>query len=176
MNVLGWGNPYFSALYDECYSVFGCYDAQTTSVDQAKHTSYEVIGWYSDEGEDYVQSSLQGTLQARQAEVLDAASVLSRAESDLLEAEQADALVGSDETAALADARESVAMAEALKQEKVSAAIGTGGVGRGELGDRGCVGRDVEDAVFWSDCVCGGCELGRWDRYDDDRVGSGAEQ
>ena len=33
LNVLGWGNPYFSALYDQCFSVFGCYDSNSHSID-----------------------------------------------------------------------------------------------------------------------------------------------
>ena len=58
MNVLGWGNPYFSALYDQCFSVFGCYDSNSHSIDSVQGYSYEVIGWYADSTKDYIKESI----------------------------------------------------------------------------------------------------------------------
>tara|TARA_B110000879_G_C11184189_1_gene520365 strand:+ start:13562 stop:20239 length:6678 start_codon:yes stop_codon:yes gene_type:complete len=58
LNVLGWGNPYFSALYDQCFSVFGCYDSSSNSIASVKGCSYEVIGWYADSTKDYIKESI----------------------------------------------------------------------------------------------------------------------
>ena len=55
LNVLGWGNPYFSALYDQCFSVFGCYDSNSHSIASVQGCSYEVIGWYADSTKDYIK-------------------------------------------------------------------------------------------------------------------------
>jgi hypothetical protein len=117
LNVLGWGNPYFSALYDECFSVFGCYDASTTSIQQVKNTHYEVIGWYSDSGEDYVEKHLQTELDKRREASDEAQQALEQAEQDYSQAQQAGAT-----PEALADAEESVGIAERFKQEKIDEA------------------------------------------------------
>jgi hypothetical protein len=47
LSVLGWGTPYFSALYAECFSVFGCYDDEIIGLNAAQYC-YEVYGWYAD--------------------------------------------------------------------------------------------------------------------------------
>jgi hypothetical protein len=123
LNVLGWGNPYFSALYDECSSVFGCYDKETTSIEQVKNTSYEVIGWYSNSDEDYVQQHLQQELSARNDKVSEADSDLQKAQQELSQAQQAYASSPTNERAQrVADAEESVQMAEQSKQEKTNEA------------------------------------------------------
>ncbi|MDW3195103.1 MAG: hypothetical protein R8G66_22205 [Cytophagales bacterium] len=57
LNVLGWGNPLFSALYTSCYSVFGYYD-ETLSDEQVKDYTYEVYGWYANEQQDFVRQHL----------------------------------------------------------------------------------------------------------------------
>ncbi|AUI87753.1 hypothetical protein BS333_15230 [Vibrio azureus] len=57
LNVLGWGTPYFSSLYTDCFSVFGAFDEGMTS-EQVANYEYQVFGWYSDETQDYVQDSL----------------------------------------------------------------------------------------------------------------------
>ena len=55
LNVLGWETPYFSALYDQCFSVFGCYDSNSHSIASVQGCSYEVIGWYADSTKDYIK-------------------------------------------------------------------------------------------------------------------------
>ena len=57
LNVLGWGSPYFSALYTNCQSVFGAYDAEVSGEDAANYT-YEIYGWYAESQEDYVTKVL----------------------------------------------------------------------------------------------------------------------
>lgn len=117
LNVLGWGNPYFSTLYDECFSVFGCYDKDVTSIEQAKGTSYDVVGWYSDSQQDYVQQYLQVELQQRQEKVTQAEAAIREATSQKQQAEQANQANDNEETReALEDAIEAVSLAEAAKQ------------------------------------------------------------
>ncbi|ROS00164.1 hypothetical protein EDC56_2800 [Sinobacterium caligoides] len=57
LNGLGWGNPYFSALYTDCYSVFGAYDDELSGR-ETKNYNYEVYGWYADKSDDYVYNIL----------------------------------------------------------------------------------------------------------------------
>lgn len=58
LNVLGWGTPYFSSLYTDCYSVFGFYDAELSD-EQVSEVEYQVYGWYADPTQDFVQQKLQ---------------------------------------------------------------------------------------------------------------------
>ncbi len=62
LNALGWGNPFFGALYGECFSVFGAYDSSKKSKEDVKGSSYEVIGWYANADEDYLQAYLQAEM------------------------------------------------------------------------------------------------------------------
>ena len=63
--LLGWGNPFFGALYGECFSVFGAYDHSKKSKEDVKGSSYEVIGWYANADEDYLQAYLQAEMTSR---------------------------------------------------------------------------------------------------------------
>lgn len=70
LNVLGWGTPYFSSLYTDCYSVFGFFDTDlaataTAAADnsnedaldyasEAAKYEYQVFGWYSKTENDFV--------------------------------------------------------------------------------------------------------------------------
>ncbi|ROS01700.1 hypothetical protein EDC56_2145 [Sinobacterium caligoides] len=58
LTVLGWGTPYFSTLYTECYSVFGAYDDEISTADVADY-EYRVYGWHSDINNDFVRKYLQ---------------------------------------------------------------------------------------------------------------------
>ncbi len=58
LNVLGWGTPYFSSLYTDCYSVFGFYDDELSD-EQVSDYEYQVYGWYGDPTQDFVQQKLQ---------------------------------------------------------------------------------------------------------------------
>lgn len=60
LNVLGWGTPYFSSLYTDCYSVFGFYDDELSD-EQVSDYEYQVYGWYGDPTQDFVQQNLQAT-------------------------------------------------------------------------------------------------------------------
>lgn len=73
LNVLGWGTPYFSALYSDCYSVFGFYDAELND-EQVQQYHYEVYGWYSETEKDYVQRELTQTGDTQQALATEKAS------------------------------------------------------------------------------------------------------
>ncbi|ROS01783.1 hypothetical protein EDC56_2228 [Sinobacterium caligoides] len=53
LTVLGWGSPYFSALYTDCFSVFGAHDDELILPNDVKKYRYEVYGWYSDSDNDY---------------------------------------------------------------------------------------------------------------------------
>ena len=57
LNVLGWGTPYFTSLYTDCYSVFGAFDSEITSVEVTNY-DYQVYGWHSNGLHDYVQDEL----------------------------------------------------------------------------------------------------------------------
>jgi cell fate (sporulation/competence/biofilm development) regulator YlbF (YheA/YmcA/DUF963 family) len=117
LNAWGWGTPYFNALYDECFSVFGCYDEDITSIEQVKNTSYEVIGWYSDSDNDYVKKYLQTELNNRIEASGEAQNALNQAQDSFNQAQQTGVT-----PEALADAQEAVQMAETVKQEKDSEA------------------------------------------------------
>ena len=75
LTVLGWGNPYFSALYSECFSVFGCYDNASIVLDEIKSYSYEVVGWYANQHDDYIQKYLRRKLNDSQVGASDFAKV-----------------------------------------------------------------------------------------------------
>nr|VFJ49711.1 MAG: hypothetical protein BECKFW1821A_GA0114235_10246 [Candidatus Kentron sp. FW] len=74
LHVLGWGNPWFSALYAECFSVFGCHDPEKTSAAAVAGITYDVFGWYADPSDDYLVSRLK-------AHGGDEADIVSMAES-----------------------------------------------------------------------------------------------
>jgi hypothetical protein len=123
LNVLGWGNPYFNILYEECYSVFGCHDEEVTGIDQVKNNSYEVIGWYNDSDQDYVQQYLQQELQQREDAIQAADAALQQAQLEFSQA-QLDHQVSNTEASleAMGDAQENVEVAESLKQQKTEEA------------------------------------------------------
>ena len=54
LTVIGYGEPAFAAFYPNCYSVFGCHDSEPGDLNS--NLSYEVIGWHSEIGFDYIQS------------------------------------------------------------------------------------------------------------------------
>nr|VFK39142.1 MAG: hypothetical protein BECKSD772E_GA0070983_100218 [Candidatus Kentron sp. SD] len=74
LHVLGWGNPWFSALYAECFSVFGCYDEEKTDAASVAGAAYEVFGWHADAGDDYLLTRIK-------AKVDDSATLQEVAES-----------------------------------------------------------------------------------------------
>ncbi|HEY9302631.1 MAG TPA: hypothetical protein VIQ31_40945, partial [Phormidium sp.] len=54
LTVIGYGEPAFAAFYPNCYSIFGCHDSEPGDLNS--NLSYEVIGWHSEIGFDYIQS------------------------------------------------------------------------------------------------------------------------
>lgn len=57
LTALGWGSPYFAALYPDCFSVFGFHDEELSG-EEVLGCEYEVYGWYSHEQKDYVPARL----------------------------------------------------------------------------------------------------------------------
>ena len=57
LTALGWGSPYFSALYSNCFSVFGAHDS-SIKPSEVNEYEYQVFGWYSDAQTDYIQQHL----------------------------------------------------------------------------------------------------------------------
>lgn len=60
LDALGWGTPYFSALYPDCFSVFGAYDEDVVG-EEARHYEYLVYGWYSDRNQDFIVQKLSNS-------------------------------------------------------------------------------------------------------------------
>jgi hypothetical protein len=52
--AIGYGEPTFSAFYPNCYSVFGCHDAEPRNL--TSDLSYEIVGWHSQIDFDYIRS------------------------------------------------------------------------------------------------------------------------
>ncbi len=88
LNVLGWGTPYFSALYTDCYSVFGFYDDELHD-EKINDYHYEVYGWYHNLAQDYVQEYLTKPGETQQS----AASELAKWVFNLTEGEALSAMV-----------------------------------------------------------------------------------
>ena len=62
LTAMGYGEPAFATVYQNCHSVFGLHDPQVPTVD----TRYEVFGWYGDPGQDPLRAVLaEGGDEAR---------------------------------------------------------------------------------------------------------------
>lgn len=59
LTALGYGDPAFAAFYPNCHSVFGCYDPDITDETDLADLKYQVIGWYSDLGQDPLYEATQ---------------------------------------------------------------------------------------------------------------------
>lgn len=55
LTAVGYGHPLFAAMYSNCFSVFGLHDDLSNSDDENLERRYELIGWYSDQGDDCMQ-------------------------------------------------------------------------------------------------------------------------
>jgi hypothetical protein len=53
--AIGYGDPTFAAFYPHCLSVFGLYDPDYSNPPPGG-LQYDVIGWYSDPGKDYLRN------------------------------------------------------------------------------------------------------------------------
>jgi len=53
LTAVGYGEPSFAAFYPNCHSVFGFYDDEYTE-NPPDGLQYEIIGWYGDNGQDYL--------------------------------------------------------------------------------------------------------------------------
>ncbi|MBO3457955.1 hypothetical protein [Aetokthonos hydrillicola] len=58
LTAVGYGEPTFAAFYPNCHSVFGFHDDDYTAA-IPDGLQYEVIGWYSDAQETYLQAFLE---------------------------------------------------------------------------------------------------------------------
>ncbi len=58
LTAVGYGEPTFAAFYPNCHSVFGFHDDDYTAA-IPDGLEYEVIGWYSDAQETYLQAFLE---------------------------------------------------------------------------------------------------------------------
>ena len=64
LTAVGYGEPTFAAFYPNCRNVFGLYDGDPSiSTDGLSGMRYDVVGWYSDGGQDYL-SSLQRSVRS----------------------------------------------------------------------------------------------------------------
>jgi len=68
LTAVGYGEPTFAAFYPNCYSIFGCHDAQIRQIEH--NLSYEIFGWYSDKEYDYLRSYIQQFEQENKQEKL----------------------------------------------------------------------------------------------------------
>lgn len=59
LTAIGYGNINFSSFYPNCKSVFGFYD-NVTDITDALTLVYSVVGWYSDEQKDFLNTINQG--------------------------------------------------------------------------------------------------------------------
>jgi hypothetical protein len=58
ITAVGYGEPSFAAFYPNCHSVFGFYDDQITAAIPVG-LYYQVIGWYDDPQNDYLQIAMR---------------------------------------------------------------------------------------------------------------------
>ncbi len=58
LTAVGYGEPTFAAFYPNCYSVFGLRDADYTG-GSMQNLQYDLVGWYSDASQDFLQIFLQ---------------------------------------------------------------------------------------------------------------------
>lgn len=56
LTAMGYGEPTFATVYQNCHSVFGLHDPDLPTVD----TRYDVFGWYSDPKRDPLRDALHG--------------------------------------------------------------------------------------------------------------------
>lgn len=54
LTAMGYGEPAFATIYQNCHSVFGLHDATIPTVE----TRYDVFGWYSDPAQDPLRAAL----------------------------------------------------------------------------------------------------------------------
>jgi hypothetical protein len=59
LTAIGYGEPAFAALYPNCYSVFGFWDKDQTNINNIGDAAYEVLGWYSNGGQDYLSQWIE---------------------------------------------------------------------------------------------------------------------
>lgn len=65
LTAVGYGEPSFAAFYPNCYSVFGFHDPRF-AVQIPEGLYYQVIGWYDDPRNDYLQILMQQARSHRQ--------------------------------------------------------------------------------------------------------------
>jgi hypothetical protein len=71
LTAVGYGEPTFAAFYPNCRNVFGLHDGDVPVADDAlRGLRYDVLGWYSDGGEDYLASLLRSTAPRDPAQAL----------------------------------------------------------------------------------------------------------
>jgi len=65
LTAMGYGEPSFASVYQNCHSVFGLHDPCVPTVE----TRYDVFGWYSDPMRDPLRAALQGEQKDRTRKV-----------------------------------------------------------------------------------------------------------
>ena len=60
LTAIGYGEPTFAAFYPNCHSVFGFHDSDFIQELPAR-LKYDIIGWYSDSGKDYLANFVEET-------------------------------------------------------------------------------------------------------------------
>lgn len=54
LTAVGYGDPTFAAQYPNCHSVFGCYDRDITEEADLKGLTYQLLGWYNSDQQDFL--------------------------------------------------------------------------------------------------------------------------
>jgi hypothetical protein len=83
LTALGYGEPSFGAMYAECHSVFGCHDVFEKKL--TGKIEYEVIGWYNNTDDDYLNKFVDDILQREDINAL-ASSKKNAAVTDAIKA------------------------------------------------------------------------------------------
>jgi hypothetical protein len=101
LTAVGYGEPAFAAFYPNCYSVFGFHDADVlqslqnsvptvgstaASMSNLTGLTYDVLGWYSNESQDYFRIFAEKTLASLNSQHLAADKLLSAFQAALKEA------------------------------------------------------------------------------------------
>jgi hypothetical protein len=83
LTAVGYGEPTFAAFYPNCYSVFGLHDGDYTG-SGLNTLQYDLIGWYSDPTQDFLQTFLTNfthTYQLQYGTLPDNTEILSALEN-----------------------------------------------------------------------------------------------
>ncbi|MFL5806704.1 MAG: hypothetical protein ACJ8CR_33870, partial [Roseiflexaceae bacterium] len=73
LTAVGYGEPTFAAFYPNCRNVFGLHDGDYTAPQAGLR--YDVVGWYSDSEQDYLQTVIRESVGADPVEAIKQAAM-----------------------------------------------------------------------------------------------------